>query len=127
MVLLLDFGVDEIAVQRELTDERIDLAECHRWSALQITTHKAVFVDVQFERGSAGIFGSRGAEFLCKREHAENATNADLALLVMDRRAECADVSSGAGRARQQLSRREGGLLGIVFRTDAMQAALLSD
>src|SRR2546428_9347160 len=47
--------------------------------------------------------------------------------MVMDLFTERADVNSGTIRARQQLRRCKRRLLGIVFRTDAMPAALLPD
>src|SRR2546422_2230131 len=127
MVLLLDFGVDEVAVLRQFTDQRIDLTERQLRPALEITADEAVFVDAEFQCGGTGILNGSDAELLCKRQHAENATNASFSLMTMDRVAECADVRSGAGGTRQQLSRRERRLLGIVFRVNAMPAALLPD
>src|SRR5437016_9427636 len=47
--------------------------------------------------------------------------------MVMNGLTECADMSSGAGSARQQLRRRERRLLGVVLRLDAMPAAFLAD
>src|SRR2546425_1317508 len=47
--------------------------------------------------------------------------------MVMDLFTESADVNSGTIRTRQQLRRCKRRLLWIVFRTDAMPAALLPD
>jgi len=62
MVLLLDFRIDEIAVKRELTDQRINLSERQRWPALQITADEAVLIDAQFKCRGAGILGRRDSE-----------------------------------------------------------------
>ena len=62
MVLLLDFRIDEIAVKRELTDQRIDLPEGQRWPALQITANEAILIDAQFKCCGAGILGRRNTE-----------------------------------------------------------------
>src|SRR5437870_77553 len=47
--------------------------------------------------------------------------------MVMDRFTECADVRSSAGSASQQLRCGKRRFLRIVFRADAMPAALLPD
>jgi hypothetical protein len=45
IVLLLDFGIDEIAVLDQFADQRIDLPQAELWPSFQITADEAVFVD----------------------------------------------------------------------------------
>ena len=103
------------------------MAERQLWPTLQVTTNEAVLVDAQFKGGSTGIFDGRHAEVFGERQHTENATNAGLSLMLVDCLAECADVGPGSAGASQHLSRREGRLFRIVFRSDAMPAAFLPD
>ena len=101
MVLLLDFDVDEIAVLRQFTDQRIDLTQRQLWPAFEITADEAVFIDVQFECRGAGILDGHDAELLSQGEHAQNAANAEFSLMSMNGFTECADVRSGTRRTSQ--------------------------
>jgi hypothetical protein len=106
MVLLLGFVINEIAVKRELTDKRIDLTERQRWPALQITTDKTVFINTEFECGSASILNGSHAELLGQGKHAEDAANARFSSVAVDGFAEEADLRSSPCRTRQQMSCR---------------------
>src|SRR5687768_16466555 len=101
MVVFLGVEVDEIAVQRELTDERVDLTERQRWPTFQITADKTVFVDAEFESGRAGILDSRYTELLRQRQHAKNAANPRLSLMSIDRFPECTDLRAGPAGASE--------------------------
>src|SRR5215471_10266793 len=102
MVLLLGFVIDEIAVKRELTDQRIDLTERQRWPAFQITAKKTVLVNTEFECGSTSILNRSHAELLGQGKHAEDAANARFSFVVVDGFAEEADLRSNTCRTRQQ-------------------------
>src|SRR5215475_4178848 len=106
MVLLLGFAIDEIAVKRELTDKRIDLTERQWWPVLQITADKTVFVNTEFECGSASIVNGSHAELFGQGKHAEDAANARFSFVAVDGFAEEADLRSSPSRTRQQLSCR---------------------
>jgi hypothetical protein len=54
--------LDEVAVQRELTDQGVDLAQAQRHlrPPLQIAAHKAVLTDADFQGRGAGIVVGQG-------------------------------------------------------------------
>lgn len=64
--------IDEIAVEIEITDERIDLAlrQRHRPSAFEVTAEKAIGWQGEVERGVPGIFNDGWPVFLREREQA---------------------------------------------------------
>src|ERR1700694_1006992 len=66
MLTLLGFVFDEVAVQRELADQRIDLAQAqqHLWVPLQIAAHKSVIADARFQGDGAGLLDTGGAVLL---------------------------------------------------------------
>ena len=98
--MLLHFDVDEIAVLRQFTDERIHLSERQLWPALQIPTDETVFIDMEFERSCTRVLDCIRAEPLRSGEHAENTADAGLSFMVVNLLAECADVDPGAGSSR---------------------------
>jgi hypothetical protein len=101
MVLLLDFGVDEIAILRQFTDEWIDLTQCQLGPAFEKTADKTVFINAEFECGRAGMLDSSDTELLGQGEYAQNAANAGLSLMPVNGFTECADMRPGTSGASQ--------------------------
>src|ERR1039457_626752 len=63
---LLGLVLDEIAVQRELADQRIDLAQAQRQlgAPLQVAAHKAVIADAHLQGSGASFLDAGGAVLL---------------------------------------------------------------
>ena len=76
--------LDEVAIQRELADERIDLPKRQRRPALQIAAHKAVARGTDFERRLGSLFDRWRAVFLGELQDAEDATNRRWAVIAVD-------------------------------------------
>jgi len=58
--------LDEVAVQGELADQGIDLAQAqrHLWVPLQIAAHESVIADARFQGDGAGLLDAGGAVLL---------------------------------------------------------------
>ena len=67
----------------------------------EIATNEAVLMHAQFEGRGASIFDGSGAELLGQREQAQDAADARFAELVINKVAECADVSASAAGSPQ--------------------------
>src|ERR1017187_7619828 len=63
---LLGLVLDEIAIQRELADQRIDLAQAQRrlGAPLQVAAHKAVIADAHLQGSGASFLDTGGAVLL---------------------------------------------------------------
>ena len=110
-------AIDEIAVEGELADERIDLGEGERTgdAPFEVAAHEAIRRDAELARGRTRRLDGGHAVPLGKGKHAEDASDADGAVLLMDRRAERADRPARAGRAREDgedIGRRPPGSIG---------------
>ena len=70
--------------------------------AFQIAAHEAVVLHAQIESRSAGIVDSNHAMLFGERHDTENAADACLGFVAIDRLAELADVATGLGGAGQQ-------------------------
>ena len=99
--------LDEIAVQGELADERIDLAEREgqRRLPLQVAAQEAVRHHTEFERGAGGILDDGWAVFLRQGKDAEDAADGDGPVVLMQVVAERADGRSRGVRGRQERER----------------------
>ena len=98
------FAFDEIAVPRELADQRIDLAQTQRQlgMALQIAPHKMVIgADADFQGGGASVLDRRAAILLHQRQYAQDAAHCGFAVLLMHAAAERRDLRAGFVGARQ--------------------------
>jgi len=93
--------MDEIAIVNEFANEGIDLPQRELWTALEIATDQAIFVHSPLEGSGAGILDRSRAELFGQREHAQDAADTRFAELVINKVAECADVSAGSARAPQ--------------------------
>jgi hypothetical protein len=98
---LLGFEVDEIAVLDQFANERVDLPQGKLWATFEIATNEAEFMHAHFQSNRAGIFDRGGAELLGQGEDAEDAANPGFSELVINKVAECADVSAGSSRSPQ--------------------------
>src|SRR5437870_4359814 len=98
MVLLLDFGVDEIAVLDQFTDQRIDLTQAQLWATFKKAADESVFINPEIECCGTSILDRSDTILSCQREHAKNAANADIGLMPINGFTECANVSPGAIR-----------------------------
>src|SRR5262249_30240767 len=111
--------VDEIAVQAELPDERIHLAqrEGNGGSALQISAQEAIARRAQLEGGLGRVFDDRRAVLPGQGEYSQDAAHPHLAVASVDLFAQSADVAAGAvGAVEQSLG---------ALRRAARQVALL--
>jgi hypothetical protein len=77
--VLLRAGLNEIAVQRELAEKRIDLAQIQRelGTVLQIAAHEVIFTRACFQGHRAGVLRGGDAILFGHRQHAENAAHRD--------------------------------------------------
>src|SRR6266849_4897249 len=102
--VLLSAGLNEIAVQRELADERIDLAQVQRQlrTAFQVAAHEVIFRRAGFQGHGAGVLRGRDAVLLGHREHAQNAAHRDFSVMAMQALAKSADVLARLFATRQQ-------------------------
>ena len=79
------FAIDEIAIEGELPNERVDLAECHghRQAAFEIPTEKAIRRHAEIQRRFGGLVHDGRAVFLREGEHAEHAADAGGAFVLV--------------------------------------------
>src|ERR1700686_1752781 len=98
---LLGFEVDEIAVVNQFTDERVDLPQGKLRGTFEIAANKAEFMHSHLQSNRARIFNCGGAELLGQGEDAGGAANSRFCELVINKVAECADVSTGSSRSPQ--------------------------
>ncbi len=79
----------------------IDLPQGKLWATFEIATNEAVLMHAHFQSRRASLFDRGGAELLGQREDAEDAANPRFSELVINKVAECADVSAGASGSPQ--------------------------
>ena len=108
-------AIDEIAIERELADERIDLAQGQRQrrTTVEIFPEEAVGRDTEVEGGLGGVVDDGGAMLARERKDAEDPADAGGAVVLMDVVADDADGRPGAlrraqGPRRQEYSTRTG-------------------
>jgi len=125
---LLSALVDEIAVEGQLADQRVDLPQAHRGLRVtfQITTDEAIFVDLEFQSGGARIVDTGRAVLFREGQQALNATHRAFRLPLMHASRECSNVRSGATGPRQQLYRSRRRAPGPILVPDAMAATGLT-
>src|SRR4051812_12251943 len=84
---LLGHAVDVVAVQSQLADQRVDLAKRQRraGAALQVAAGEAVGRHAHLQGGGAGVLDGDAVP-AHQRAHAEDALDAPLALVSVDRR-----------------------------------------
>ena len=94
--------IDEIAVEIEITDERVDLAlrQRHRPSAFEVTAEKAIGWQGEVERGVPGIFNDGWPVFLRERESAEDASDTARAFVAANAFGDGLTDPRGAPRRR---------------------------
>jgi hypothetical protein len=78
--------VNEVAIERELADDRIDLTERqrHRRSAFHVLAHEAIRGHPDLECRCGGVLHDRDAVLLGQSEDAEDPAHAGGALVLMD-------------------------------------------
>ena len=81
--------------------------------ALQIAAHKAVGLHPEVESRGAGIVNGGHAVFLGQRDNSQNAADAELGFIAIDRLAKLADVGTGLGGAGEQVHGWERGWSGL--------------
>ena len=67
----------------------------------EIATNEAILLHAHFEGGSTSILDCGQAELLGQREDAQDAADTWFAELVINKVAECADVSTGSAGSPQ--------------------------
>ena len=102
--VLLRAGLNEIAVQRELADERIDLAQLQRQlrAMFQVAAYEVIFTRACFQGHGASVLRGRDAILFGHREHAQDAAHRDFPVIAMQALAESADVLARLFTTRQQ-------------------------
>src|SRR6478736_1589913 len=102
---LLGDAVDVVAVQGQLTNQRIDLTKSERRarSAFQIAPHETVGGHAHLQRRSAGVVDADDAVLAHQRSYAEDPFDAPLTLVAMDGGAQRAHVLAGMRGHGQQL------------------------
>ena len=128
MRLRLGSLLDDIAIQRELTNQGIDLAQRQRRGSFmfEIAADERILVNLDGERGRAGIVDRCHTVFPGQRKNALDAAHRHLPLLLIHRLREPADRRAGVSRPVEQLLRGQRRLLRAVFGKDAMRAARLT-
>ena len=108
-----------------MSDEGIHLAqrERERWAALEIATDKAIRGDADFERRVSRVLGDCGPVLLRQGEDAENPSDRDGAIVLMDVIAEGADRRACRMRGREQGDGLRRCALGAISIGDAVPAA----
>ena len=120
--------LDEVAIQSELADQRIDLPQT-QWRLclpLQVAAHKTVVVDFHLERHGASLLEPRDAVLLVQGQQSLNATHRVLSLLVVHGLTKGADVMAELLGARQQLHGAGWRALRPVLLVNPMPATLLA-
>lgn len=84
-MVLLGFVVDQVAIESELADDGVHLAECEWGPAFEPAADEAVRVGGQadFEGGSTGIVGECGAVLAGQSEQSLDAADGDDPLLAI--------------------------------------------
>jgi hypothetical protein len=80
----------------QFANERVDLPQGELWGTFEIATNEAVLMHAHFQSNRARLFDRGGAELLGQGEDAEDAANPRCSELVINKLAECADVSAGS-------------------------------
>ena len=117
-------AVDEIAVEGQFADERVDLTqrEGRRGPAVEIAPHEPIGGEPEFEGGVGGLFDDIGTMLLGEREDAEDAADAGGAVVAVDVVTDGGDGGAGAlggGEQGEGLGRGAGGPVRV---RDAMPA-----
>ena len=119
-------AVDQIAVDGQFADERVDLAQRQRRGGVtvQVAFQEAVGGHAEFERAGGGVLDDGGTVLLDEGEDAEDAADADGALMAVDVVADGGDGRTGAlgGGEQGESLRWDAG--GPVVVGDAMPAPL---
>src|ERR1700691_119904 len=123
---LLGSEVDEVAVVDQFANERVDLPQGKLWGTFEIATNEAEFMHAHFQSNRARIFDRGGAELLGQGEDAEDAANPRFSELVINKVAECADVSTGSSRSPQLMGHLKRHVLGMIFFFYAIPATFLA-
>src|SRR6202521_3093174 len=105
VILLTSSAFDEIAIQSELADQRINLTQAERqlWVVLQVAAHEVVFARACFQSHGAGVIGGSNAVLFGEREYAQDAAHRNLAMLSVQGPAQRADLRSCFFGAMEQL------------------------
>jgi hypothetical protein len=120
---------NQVAVESQLANERIDLAQAERRrrAPFQVTPHETVFAHAQFERRRTGLVHGGRSVFLGQRKHAQDAAQRHRSFAVVHISAQRTDVPSGLLGSMQLLLRGRRDAFGQVLIFDAMAAALLAN
>ena len=104
--------IDEVAIERELANERVDLLERERRGGppFEIAAEKAIGRDLELERRFGGVVGRRRPVLLGEREDAEDAAHAGGALVVVDVGADRVEMRAGVARPREERERVDAGV-----------------
>ena len=102
-VLSLGSAFDEIAIERELADQRIDLPQTQRQLRVmfQVAAHEVIMARAGFQPQGASLIGGSDAILLSQVQHAEDAAHRFLAQVLMHGPAQRTDVRSGDFGAAQ--------------------------
>jgi hypothetical protein len=120
--------IDEVAVQSQLADERVDLAK-REWSlTFQPEADEAIRVgrDSGVQCRGARIIGEGCAMLARQRRDPEYASDLALAAALVHTFGERADVRADLGAASEQLRGGTRRLRGLVFIGNPVTAALLA-
>jgi len=117
--------IDEVAIQRELADERIDLPQGQRDGRppLDIFTDEAIREGADVERRLRRIIDDGDAMFPGQREDTEDLPDAMGAVVGVEMTAEGADRRPGGGGPAQQCQRRRRRPRRLIADLDAVSAA----
>src|SRR5262249_10684143 len=118
-------AIDEIAVERELPNERIDLAQRqrHGWSAFEIATDEAIRGHAEIDSRLGGVFDGGGTVFACEGEHAEDAADTGRTVVPVDVIADGTDRQAGLMGSAEQGQRFRGRATGAIGILDATPSA----
>src|SRR6266852_4978724 len=96
VILLTSSAFDEIAIQSELADQRINLTQAERqlWVVFQVAAHEVVFARACFQSHGAGVIGGSNAALFGEREYTQDAAHRNLAMLSVHGLAQRADLRS---------------------------------
>src|SRR5260370_14579221 len=83
VILLTGSAFDEIAIQSELADQRINLTQAERqlWVVFQVAAHEVVFPRACFQSHGAGVIGGSNRGLFGEREYTQDAAHRNLAML----------------------------------------------
>src|SRR5208283_5892262 len=125
-MVLLGFAVDQVAVQSELADDRVDLAQGELRAALQPAANEAIRICGQshFQRGRTAVVGERGAMLAGQPQQTLNASDGLGPLLPVHLLGERTGMGADFAAASQQLLRGAESVRGLVLVRNAIAAAL---